>query len=423
MLASSVASSSSPFSRLAAAVSDSTVAEGGPLERCSEEVGGCVVIRAGTSWPAGRDNPRSVWERRRLRCSLSRKLGVTRQDEPSSPGAGRRSFSGRPRMIPRHAPSGLSALAFADDSRTPAPPTSSARPAPSRIHSLPLSPGFSPPATLPESLLPWSPPPTSPPSRPRPLPATDVTIHTNPGVLPEEPREVDDRFSILPERVQRALRAGLSVTEPGYHVFVSTPPEMCIEEDLAVAASRVAASRPLPPGTWSSCSTSSARRSRSRCSSPPPAAPSWPTRWPSAYAITASVWAGSRGRTPFGRRNGSWRRSSDGAIAQTVSDLETPAKALGFGVRAVQGACRRSPSSTGSRSRRAVQRARRVHQEGARRGGGELSDVVEKAASRVRAMTDEVEAARDDALQQAAERIVVREIAHVATRSPTCREV
>jgi predicted ATP-dependent protease len=73
-----------------------------------------------------------------------------------------------------------------------------------------------------------------------------VVIHTDPTTLPESPRESRGLFELVPAVARRALELGLGAREPSFHVFVAAEPEVMIEDDIVRYASRFASARPTP---------------------------------------------------------------------------------------------------------------------------------------------------------------------------------
>jgi predicted ATP-dependent protease len=76
--------------------------------------------------------------------------------------------------------------------------------------------------------------------------AEDVVIRTDPETLPEVARESAGLLELVPTVARRALELGLSAREPSFHVFVAADPEVMIEQDIVSYARRFASSRPKP---------------------------------------------------------------------------------------------------------------------------------------------------------------------------------
>ncbi len=76
--------------------------------------------------------------------------------------------------------------------------------------------------------------------------AADVVVRTDPESLPDEPRESHGLLELVPSVARRALELGLSAREPSFHVFVAADPEVMIEDDIVSHARLVAGTRPGP---------------------------------------------------------------------------------------------------------------------------------------------------------------------------------
>jgi predicted ATP-dependent protease len=74
--------------------------------------------------------------------------------------------------------------------------------------------------------------------------AADVVMRTAPEILPEEPRESAGMLELVPSVARRALELGLSAREPSFHVFVAADPEVMIEDDIVRYATSFARARP-----------------------------------------------------------------------------------------------------------------------------------------------------------------------------------
>jgi predicted ATP-dependent protease len=76
--------------------------------------------------------------------------------------------------------------------------------------------------------------------------AQDLVIRTEPALLPETPRESRGLLELVSGVARRALELGLSAREPSFHVFVAAEPEVMIEDDIVRYAGRFASTRPTP---------------------------------------------------------------------------------------------------------------------------------------------------------------------------------
>src|SRR5579859_3027755 len=72
----------------------------------------------------------------------------------------------------------------------------------------------------------------------------NVVVRTDPGTLPEAPRESAGLLELVSGVARRALELGLSAREPSFHVFVAADPEVMIEDDIVRYATQFATTRP-----------------------------------------------------------------------------------------------------------------------------------------------------------------------------------
>lgn len=79
------------------------------------------------------------------------------------------------------------------------------------------------------------------------IPVSRATVRTDPGILPEVPKESRGLFEMVSPTARRALELGLAAKEPSFHVFVAAEPEVMIEDDLVRYAERFARARGAPP--------------------------------------------------------------------------------------------------------------------------------------------------------------------------------
>jgi predicted ATP-dependent protease len=245
------------------------------------------------------------------------------------------------------------------------------------------------------------------------VPASDVAVRTDPAALPEQPAAIQDRFALLPARVQRALRAGLVSSERSFHVFVATPPEVVIEDDLLAVLDKHACSLEPPDDLAYVHDFDST-------SEPRPLVLPAGRGGELAEALSGLTRSLSKALDALGRNDDI--RARERALAkdletrsrEAMSGLEGRARELGFGVRHLPGGVQTFPILHGkpvSSEQFTVldEATRKVMTEAEEM----LSVAVDAAAARVRAMTDEIDAARDVALQEGAERIIEQELAPV----------
>lgn len=79
------------------------------------------------------------------------------------------------------------------------------------------------------------------------VPPEKVTVHTDPLILPEQPRESRGLFGLVSPIARRALELGLASREPSFHVFVAAEPEVMVEDEIVRYAERFAKTKAPPP--------------------------------------------------------------------------------------------------------------------------------------------------------------------------------
>ncbi len=236
------------------------------------------------------------------------------------------------------------------------------------------------------------------------VPARQVTVSTDPAILPEEPRDSGGLFELVGTVARRALELGLAAREPSFHVFVAAEPQVMIEDDIVRHASRFAAPR--------------------RGSSPDivyvhdfdhPEAPR-PLILPSGagpalvQGMNALIERLGHDIVAIGEIEA--LRDAQAALAHeletknraVITDLESRAKTLGFGIRAVQGGVQTFPILHG---KPVSAEQFDVLDESTKRALSDaeerLTSEVEKAAQLVRAQSANFQQARDQAFGHAAE--------------------
>lgn len=240
---------------------------------------------------------------------------------------------------------------------------------------------------------------------------SEVAIHTDPALLPEEPVALEDRFALLPARVQRALRAGLMTQERSFHVFVATPPEVAIEDDLLEVIDRAARAIEAPNDLVYVHDFDAPSE---------PRALSLPAGRGAELAECIAKLTRALRKELGKLSSNEVIRAKERALSkdletrsrEALAGLELRAKELSFGVRQLPGGVQTFPILHG---KPVSSEQFTVLDEATRKllteSEDKLSEAVDAAASQVRAMSEEVDAARDSALQEAADVIVARELA------------
>jgi predicted ATP-dependent protease len=240
-----------------------------------------------------------------------------------------------------------------------------------------------------------------------------TVVRTEPELLPETPDPSTGLFEIVSPIARRALELGLTAREPSFHVFVAALPEVMIEDDVVRYAERLAARRATPPDLAYVHDFAN------------PAAPK-PLVLPSGggprlvsvmeelvrhlqEALPALLETEEMQATQM-----NLAREVETRNRAVLTNLETAARGLGFGVRTVQGGVQTFPILHGKPLSAEQFEAL---DEGTKRALSEaeerLTAEVEKAAAAVRAQTEKLEAAREQAFAEAAARTIDAAIASV----------
>jgi predicted ATP-dependent protease len=235
-----------------------------------------------------------------------------------------------------------------------------------------------------------------------------ATQHTDPAILPEKAGESAGLFELLPTVARRALALGLSAREPSFHVFVSALPEVMIKDDIVRFAERFAKGRQTPPDIVYVHDFDK------------PEAPK-PLILPAGSGGTLSAAMDAlidrlKQEIPAIAAHDEVRKATqklarelESKNKEVLTGLETTAKNLGFGIRAVQGGVQTFPILHG-KPLSAEQFG--ALDESTKRALGEAEDrltsEVEKAAGRVREQSAQFDAAREEAMSQLSETVIRR---------------
>jgi hypothetical protein len=169
-----------------------------------------------------------------------------------------------------------------------------------------------------------------------------VKVHTDPAILPEIPHESNGLFELVGPIARRALELGLAAREPSFHVFVAAEPEVMIEDDIVRYAQRFAASRPSPPDTVYV-------HDFDHPSAPRPIVLPAGVGAVLVESMRELIEKLKREMPSIARADVVQKATTDLAAQlearnkEVVTELETTAKSLGFGIRAVQGGVQTFP--------------------------------------------------------------------------------
>jgi predicted ATP-dependent protease len=233
-----------------------------------------------------------------------------------------------------------------------------------------------------------------------------VTMRTDPAVLPETPGESHGLFELVSPIARRALDLGLMAREPSFHVFVAAESEVFIEDDLVQYAEHFARSRPAPPDIVYVHDFEH------------PEAPR-PLLLPSGvgHMLVAAMDAlvdKLQHEIPNIAHSDALREAQVALAREletknkaVLSELESTAKNLGFGIRAVQGGVQTYPILHGkpvSAEQFGVldDSTKRALTEAEER----LATEVERSAALVQSDSARYQEARDEAFSRAAEELI-----------------
>ncbi len=240
------------------------------------------------------------------------------------------------------------------------------------------------------------------------VPAELATQHTDPALLPETPAESQGLFELLPTVARRALTLGLAAREPSFHVFVSAQPEVMIEDDIVRFAERFSKGRETPPDIVYV-------HDFDHPEAPKPLVLPAGSGGTLVGAMDALI-DRLKQEIPSIAQHEEVRRATlklarelDSKNKEVLTGLESTAKNLGFGIRAIQGGVQTFPILHG-KPLSAEQFG--ALDESTKRALGEAEDrltqEVEKAASRVREQSAQFDAAREEAMNRLAEAVITR---------------
>ncbi len=245
------------------------------------------------------------------------------------------------------------------------------------------------------------------------VPAEGVATHADPDILPEVPRESGGLFELVMPVARRALDLGLAAREPSFHVFVAAATDVMIEDDIVRYAQRFAAGRPTPPDIVYVHDFDHPEAPR------PLLLPAG--AGPALVAAMDALIDKLRTEIPSIAEAAEVQAAQAQLAAEletrnkaVITDLESTAKTLGFGIRTLQGGVQTFPILHG-KPLSTEQFA--VLDESTKRAlgdaEGKLTREVEKAAQLVRQQTAKSEAVRDEAFSHAAQELIESAVAQL----------
>lgn len=245
------------------------------------------------------------------------------------------------------------------------------------------------------------------------VPTELVTQHTDPALLPETPEDSGGLFELVGPIARRALTLGLATREPGFHVFVAASPQVMIEDDVVRFARRFAEGREPAPDIVYVHDFDHPEAPR------PLVLPTGgaPTLVEAMDALITRL----REEVPAIAQHEEVRKATSTLARELelknrelLTGLESTAKTLGFGIRAVQGGVQTFPILHG-KPLSAEQFG--ALDESTKRALGEaeerLTTEVEKAANHVREQNARFDAAREEAMSRLAAAVIQAAVADV----------
>lgn len=240
------------------------------------------------------------------------------------------------------------------------------------------------------------------------IPAELATQTTDPAILPEKPAESGGLFELLPTIARRALTLGLAAREPSFHVFVSALPEVMIEDDVVRFAERFSRGRATPPDIVYVHDFEHPEAPKPLIL-PPGSGGTLVAAMDALIERLKQEIPGIAQHEEVRRATQKLARDLESKNKEVLTGLESTAKNLGFGIRAVQGGVQTFPILHG-KPLSAEQFG--ALDESTKRALGEAEDrltqEVEKAASRVREQSAQFDAAREEAMNRLAETVIKR---------------
>jgi len=163
-------------------------------------------------------------------------------------------------------------------------------------------------------------------------------LRCDPESLPPEARASDGLFELAPPVARRALDIGVLAREPSFHVFVAADPEMMVEDDVVRYVQRVFAAgtgRPLLDSVYV--------HDFAYPEAPRPLL--FPAGVGGEFAETMDAFIAHLREVMPAITEGDELKAAQDRLASeleahsksVLSELETAAKSLGFGVRNVKG--------------------------------------------------------------------------------------
>lgn len=273
----------------------------------------------------------------------------------------------------------------------------------------PSVPATEPSTSAPGTATPWA--PSVHPERPSARAAHEVfpaqiAVATDPFQLPEQPQSPSGLFDLAMPIARRALELGLSAREPSFHVFVAAAPEVMIEDDVVQYAERLAARRPTPPDIVYVHDFDRPEAPRP-LRLPPGVGPELKETMGEFMAGLAADIPALGDTVEVKASQQLLARELEAQSRSVLSGLETTAKTLGFGIRALQGGVQTFPILHGKPlSAEQFEALDELTKRALAQAEENLTAEVEKAARAVREKSATIEEKRTEAYAAAARRVI-----------------
>lgn len=240
------------------------------------------------------------------------------------------------------------------------------------------------------------------------IPAELVTQNTDPSILAETPLESGGLFELVGTVPRRALTLGLAAREPSFHVFVAASPQVMIEDDVVRYAERFSQGRETPPDIVYV-------HDFDRPEAPKPLIVPAGAGATLVAAMDALI-DRLRNEIPGLVQHEEVRKATQKLARdlevknrEVLTGLESTAKNLGFGIRAVQGGVSTFPILHGKPlSAEQFTALDETTKKALGEAEDRLTQEVEKAAVLVREQNARFDAAREEAMSRLSEAVITR---------------
>jgi predicted ATP-dependent protease len=248
------------------------------------------------------------------------------------------------------------------------------------------------------------------------VPDEAVLMNTDPGLLPEKPKESGGLFEMVGNVARRALALGLASREPSFHVFVAAAPEVMIEDDIRRFAEAYFEGRP-PPFDIVYVHDFDHPEAPRPLLLPVGVGPALKHVMDALVSALKEAMPEVAHTDEVQRAQRKLARALEAKSKELITNIEVTAKNLGFGIRNnAQGGMQTFPVLHG---KPLSPEQYEVLDESTKRALSEAEDKltqeVERAATLVRDEGAKYSAARNEAMRKAAERIIDRAMKDVVT--------